>query len=58
MEPQGYAQSFGPELADFTSSVLDGTKLQAGPEMAIGELKTAHAIYRSVENGRWESVWD
>lgn len=58
MEPKGYAQSFGPELADFTSAVLDGTELQAGPEMAIGELRTAHAIYRSAEHGRWEKVWD
>ena len=58
MEPKGYSQSFGPELADFTSAVLDGTSLIAGPEMALGELRTAHAIYRSAEHGRWEKVWD
>jgi len=57
MEPKGYAQSFGPEIADFASAVLNGTPLQAGPEMALGELRTAHAIYRSAEHGRWENVW-
>ncbi|MDA0824910.1 MAG: Gfo/Idh/MocA family oxidoreductase [Proteobacteria bacterium] len=58
MEPRGYAQSFGPELADFTAAVLDGTRLQAGPEMALGELRTAHAIYRSAQLGRWVKAWD
>jgi predicted dehydrogenase len=58
MEPKGYAQSFGPEIADFASAVLDGTKLVAGPEMALGELRTAFAIYRSAEHGRWEKVWE
>lgn len=57
MEPKGYAQSFGPEIADFASAVLDGTELVAGPEMALGELRTAFAIYRSAEHGRWEKVW-
>ena len=58
MEQQGYGQSFGAELSDFASAALDGTKLQAGPEKALGELRTAHAIYRSAEYGRWEKVWD
>jgi UDP-N-acetyl-2-amino-2-deoxyglucuronate dehydrogenase len=58
MEPEGYPRSFGHELADFTSAVLDGTSLAAGPEMALGELRTAHAIYRSAEHGRWEKVWE
>lgn len=58
MEPRGYGQSFGPELADFAAAVLDGSDLRAGPEQSLGELRTALAIYRSAETGRWERVWD
>ena len=54
----GYSQSFGPELADFAAACIDGKTLEAGPEEALGELRTALAIYRSVESGRWEKVWD
>ena len=57
MEIKGYPQSFGPELADFAAAVLDGAALAAGPEQALGELRTALAIYRSAESGRWEKVW-
>ena len=56
-EPQGYAKSFGPELDDFAEAVLHDRPLAAGPEQAIGELRTALAIYRSVESRRWEKVW-
>ena len=58
MEPKGYAQSFGPELADFAAAVLDGKALEAGPEKSLGELRTALAIYRSAESNNWEKVWD
>mgnify|MGYP002029082432 CR=1 FL=1 len=58
MEPRGYPQSFGPELADFSAAVLDGKGLRAGPEQSLGELRTALAICRSAESGRWEKVWD
>ncbi len=54
----GYTESFGPEIADFTAAILDGKTLDAGPEQAMGELRTALAIYRSVETGCWELVWD
>ena len=57
-EPQGYAKSFGPELDDFAEAVLRGRPPAAGPEQALGELRTALAIYRSVESRRWEKVWD
>ncbi|MCC7264520.1 MAG: Gfo/Idh/MocA family oxidoreductase [Candidatus Latescibacteria bacterium] len=57
MEPQGYAKSFGPELADFARAVLDGKPLDAGPEQALGELRTALAIYRSASARQWEKVW-
>lgn len=56
-EPQGYAQSFGPELADFARVVLDGATPAAGPEVSLGELRTALALYRSAQSGSWESVW-
>ena len=58
MEPRGYPQSFGPELADFSTAVLDGKALRAGPEQALGELRTALAICRSAESSRWEKVWE
>ena len=53
----GYAASFAPELADFEAVVLDGKKPAALPEASLGELRTALAIYRSAESGRWEKVW-
>ncbi|MEE2994945.1 MAG: Gfo/Idh/MocA family oxidoreductase [Gemmatimonadota bacterium] len=53
----GYLDSFGLELADFAAAILDGKPLAAGPEQALGELRTALALYRSVESGRWEQVW-
>ncbi len=56
-DAQGYAKSFGPELADFAHAVLDGTPLAAGPEASLGELRTVLALYRSVESRRWEPVW-
>ncbi len=57
-EPRGYLASYGPEFADFVSAVLHGSELVAGPEQAIGELRTALAMYRSAESGHWEKVWD
>ena len=56
--PRGYAASFAPELADFAAAVLDGKALEASAEYSLGELRTALAIYRSAETGRWERVWD
>ena len=53
----GYAASLAPELADFEAVVLDGKKPAAPPEASLGELRTALAIYRSAESGRWEKVW-
>ncbi len=57
-EAQGYAKSFGPELLDFARAVLDDKELEAGPEHALGELRTALAMYRSAETRKWEKVWD
>jgi predicted dehydrogenase len=53
----GYLRSFAGEMADFEAAVLDGRPLAAGPDHAIGELRTALAIYRSAESGRFEKVW-
>ena len=54
---QGKVDSYGMELHDFSCAVLDGSPLSAEPEFALGELRTALAIYRSVQSGSWESVW-
>lgn len=51
------AASYGVELADFADHVLDDKPLAAPPEYALGELRTALAMYRSVRTGRWEKVW-
>ena len=53
----GYAASFAPEMADFEAVVLDGKQPAAPPEASLGELRTALAIYRSAQSGRWEQVW-
>ncbi len=57
-EEGGYGRSYPGQFADFEAAVLDGRPLAAGPESAVGELRTALALYRSVASGRWEPVWD
>lgn len=54
---EGRAAAFGYELNDFAGAVLDGMRLEAGPEYSLGELRTALAIYRSAESRQWEKVW-
>ena len=54
---QSKAASYGLELDDFSKHVLDGSNLAAQPEYAMGELRAALAMYRSVRSGRWENVW-
>ena len=56
-EPGGYMQSYAGEFSDFEAAVLDGRPLAAGPESALGELRTALAMYRSAETHSWEKVW-
>ena len=63
-EPRGevvgqgnYLQSYEGELQDFAAAVLTGSSLAAGPEVAIGELRCALAMYRSAETKQWEPVW-
>lgn len=55
---EGKAASYGVEIDDFAQYVLHDRKLAAEPEYALGELRTALAMYRSVESGTWEKVWD
>jgi len=57
-EPGGYMKSYAGEFEDFAAAVLDGRPLAAGPEVAVGELRTALALYRSAESRSWEKVWD
>lgn len=54
---EGKAASYGVELHDFSCHVLDDSELAAPPEFALGELRTALAMYRSVQSGTWENVW-
>lgn len=51
----GRADAFGVELNEFSRAVLHGEPLSASPEYSLGELRTALAMYRSAESGRWES---
>ena len=57
-EVGGYLRSYQGEFADFAAAVLQGRPLAAGPEMAVGDLRVALAIYRSAETRRWEKVWE
>jgi predicted dehydrogenase len=57
-EQGGYLESYFGQFADFEAAVLDARPLAAPAEYAIGELRTALALYRSAETGRWEKVWD
>ena len=56
--PQGYMLSYAGQFADFARAVLHGEPLEAGPEVSLGELRTALAMARSAESGRWEKVWE
>lgn len=53
----GKVDSYGFELHDFSLAVLQGKTPAAPAEYSLGELRTALAIYRSVESRRWEKVW-
>lgn len=57
-EPQGYMESYTGQFADFARAVLQGEPLEAGPEVSLGELRTALAMARSAQTRRWERVWD
>jgi len=56
--PRGYLGSFTPELADFALVVQGRKTPAAGPEMSLGELRTALAIYHSAKSNLWAKVWD
>ena len=56
-EPQGYMLSYEHQLRDFARAIREGAPLEAGPEAALGELRTALAMERSAATKRWEKVW-
>ena len=55
--PQGYMRSYAGQLRDFAAAARSGRAPEAGPEASLGELRTALAMARSAETGRWENVW-
>lgn len=57
-EEGGYLASYAGQFADFEAAVLDGRPLAADAAFAVGELRTALALYRAADSGRWEKVWD
>jgi predicted dehydrogenase len=56
--PGGYMASYAGELGDFARAIREGKPLDAGPEVALGELRIALAMERSARTKRWEKVWD
>jgi predicted dehydrogenase len=56
--PAGYMASYAGELLDFARAIREGKPLDAGPEVALGELRVALAMERSARTKRWEKVWD
>lgn len=56
-EAGGYMESYTPQLRDFADAIRTGSALAAAPEMAVGELRVALAMYRSAESKRFEKVW-
>ena len=54
---EGKRNSYGEEIKDFCEVVLDGTIMAATPEFSLGDIRTALALYRSVNSRRWEKVW-
>jgi len=53
----GKVDSYGFELNDFSLAVLESRALAAAPDYSLGELRTALAMYRSVQSRTWEKVW-
>lgn len=52
-----YMHSYGNQIQAFEAAVLDGAEYPVPPEYALGELRAAHALYRSAESKQWEPVW-
>lgn len=55
--PQGYFLSYAGQFRDFARAVCEAAPLAAGPEVSLGELRTALAMERSAATRRWEKVW-
>jgi UDP-N-acetyl-2-amino-2-deoxyglucuronate dehydrogenase len=52
-----YMHSYGNQIRAFEATVLDGAEYPVPPEYALGELRLAHALYRSAQSRQWEPVW-
>lgn len=52
----GFLASYAPEMEEFVSAVMKGSSLKASPRYALGELKIAWAVYRSLQSKKWETV--
>ena len=48
----------GKVIEDFAHCVLSGRTPAAGAADSLAELRTALAIYKSAQTGKWENVWD
>lgn len=57
LKPHSYPKSFGPEIEDFADAILTGKPPKASAEYSLGELRTALAMYRSIETKKWEKVF-
>ncbi len=57
-EAGGYFAGFAGQWSDFAAAVLDGAAPAAPADAALGELRCAHALYRSDVTRRFEPVWE
>ena len=56
--PAGCMASYAGEFLDFARAIREGKPLDAGPDVAVGELRIAQAMERSARTQRWENVWE
>lgn len=52
----GFVASYEPEIEDFVKAVVIGSTPKASAKYALGELKIAWAVYRSLNSKKWEKV--
>ena len=52
----GFLASYKPEIEDFVKAVVTGSSPKASAKYALGELKIAWAVYRSLQSKKWEKV--
>ena len=52
----GYSAAFTPQMEQFLGAVVGGYQLENSGREALGEVRVAQAVYRSLESKRWEVV--